>query len=132
MYGKSLHFSAKAAVYSALDRLKKVPGKSIAVLVPSKRLMLEFIDYLSSSADSLPELHHDVAMFAEPPALAAGVIATLLEGGKAGDMASRSFTRTFVSVEEASILHRPNSTWGGSYRPPLLGKDPRYQAPVDC
>ncbi|RON56137.1 DNA helicase UvrD [Pseudomonas frederiksbergensis] len=89
MYGKSLHFSAKAAVYSALDRLKKVPGKSIAVLVPSKRLMLEFSDYLSSSADGLPELHHDVAMDAEPPALAAGVIATLLEGGKAGDMASR-------------------------------------------
>ncbi|WLI04516.1 ATP-dependent helicase [Pseudomonas sp. FP597] len=89
IYGKSLHFSAKAAVYSALDRLKKVPDKSIAILVPSKRLMLEFSDYLSSSADGLPELQHDVAMDAEPPALAAGVIATLLEGGTAGDVASR-------------------------------------------
>jgi DNA helicase-2/ATP-dependent DNA helicase PcrA len=89
MYGKSLHFSAKAAVYSALDRLKKVPDKSIAILVPSKRLMLELSDYLSSSSDGLPELHHDVAMDAEPPALAAGVIATLLEGGTAGNVVSR-------------------------------------------
>lgn len=89
MYGKSLHFSAKAAVYSALARLKNVPDKSIAILVPSKRLMLEFSDYLSSAADGLPELHHDVAMDAEPPALAAGVIATLLEGGTASDVASR-------------------------------------------
>ena len=80
MYGKSLHFNAKAAVLSALDRLKAIPDKSIAILVPSKRLMLELSDYLSSAADGLPELHHDVAMDAEPPALAAGVIATLLEG----------------------------------------------------
>ncbi|WP_336827209.1 ATP-dependent helicase [Pseudomonas paracarnis] len=89
MYGKSLHYSAKAALYTALDRLKKLPGKSIAVLVPSKRLMIEFSDYLSSSTDGLPELHHDVAMDAESPALAAGVIATLLEGGNAGAVASR-------------------------------------------
>lgn len=53
--------------------------------------MLEFSDYLSSAADGLPELNHDVAMDAEPPALAAAVIATLLEGGTAGDMASRMF-----------------------------------------
>lgn len=89
MHGKSLHFNAKAAVLSALDRLKAIPDKSIAILVPSKRLMLELSDYLSSAADGLPELHHDVAMDAEPPALAAGVIATLLEGGTAGDVASR-------------------------------------------
>lgn len=89
MYGKSLHFSTKAAVCAALTRLKNVPDKSIAILVPSKRLMLDLSDYLSSTADDLPELHHDVAMDAEPPALAAGVIATLLEGGAAVDVASR-------------------------------------------
>ncbi|WP_311058568.1 UvrD-helicase domain-containing protein [Pseudomonas aeruginosa] len=89
LYGKSSHFSAKTAVYSALERLKKVPDKSIAVLVPSKRLMLELSDYFSSTSDGLPELYHDVAMDAEPPALAAGVIATLLEGGTASDVASR-------------------------------------------
>jgi DNA helicase-2/ATP-dependent DNA helicase PcrA len=89
MNGRSLHFSTKAAVCSAMNRLKSVPDKSIAILVPSKRLMLEFSDYLSSAADGLPELHHDVAMDAEPPALAAGVIATLLEGGTAGDVAIR-------------------------------------------
>jgi DNA helicase-2/ATP-dependent DNA helicase PcrA len=89
MHAKSLHFSTKASVCSALKRLKGVPDMSIAILVPSKRLMLEFADYLSSAADGLPELHHDVAMDAEPPALAAGVIATLLEGGTASDVASR-------------------------------------------
>lgn len=89
MHGKSLHFSAKAAVCAALGRLKSVPEKSVAILVPSKRLMLEFSDYLSSAADGLPELQHDVAMDAEPPALAAGVISTLLEGGEAGAVASR-------------------------------------------
>jgi len=89
MYGRSLHFSTKAAVCAALTRLKTVPDKSIAILVPSKRLMLDLSDYLSSAADGLPELHHDVAMDAEPPALAAGVIATLLEGGAAADVASR-------------------------------------------
>jgi DNA helicase-2/ATP-dependent DNA helicase PcrA len=89
MYGKSQHFSAKAALFSALDRLKKIPDKSIAILVPTKRLMLELSDYLSSSVDGLPELYHDVAMDAEPPALAAGVIATLLEGGTSEDVASR-------------------------------------------
>jgi DNA helicase-2/ATP-dependent DNA helicase PcrA len=89
MHGKSLHFSTKATVCAALTRLKDVPDKSIAILVPSKRLMLELSDYLSSTADGLPALHHDVAMDAEPPALAAGVISTLLEGGPAGDVASR-------------------------------------------
>ncbi|HEJ5741334.1 TPA: ATP-dependent helicase [Pseudomonas aeruginosa] len=89
MFGKSLHFTAKATVFSALERLKKIPDKSIAILVPSKRLMLELSDYLSSASDGLPELHHDVAMDAEPPALAAGVIATLLEGGTSGEVASR-------------------------------------------
>lgn len=90
MRGRSLHFSAKAAVFSALSRLKNIQDKSIAILVPSKRLMLDLSDYLSSEADNLPELHHDVAMDAEPPALAASVIATLLEGGAAADVASHA------------------------------------------
>jgi len=89
MGGRSLHFSAKAAVFAALDRLKNVPDKSIAVLVPSKRLMLDLSCYLTSIADNLPELYHDVAMDAEPPALAAGVIATVLEGGNPADVAGR-------------------------------------------
>lgn len=87
--GRSPHFTTKAAVLSALNRLKNVPEKSIAILVPSKRLMIDLSDYLSSSNDGLPELNHDVAMDAEPPALAAGVIASLLEGGTASDLANR-------------------------------------------
>lgn len=89
MHGKSLHFSTKAAVCAALTRLKDVPDKSIAILVPSKQLMLDLSGYLSSTSDGLPALHHDVSIDAERPALAAGVISTLLEGGSAGDVASR-------------------------------------------
>ncbi|MCW0116344.1 ATP-dependent helicase [Burkholderia pseudomallei] len=96
--GKSLHFSAKAAVYAALERLKNVPNKSIAILVPSKRLMLDLSDYLSSNADNLPALHHDVAMDAEPPALAAGVIAALLEGGSAGAIACRALSALHTHI----------------------------------
>lgn len=89
MNGRSLHFSAKAAVCSALGRLKDVRNKSIAILVPSKRLMLDLSDYLASQKDNLPALQHDVAMDAEPPALAASVIATLLEGRAEADLAER-------------------------------------------
>lgn len=92
MAGKSPLFAAKCIVLDALKRLRAVPDKCVAVLVPSKRLMLDLSDYLSSEADGLPQLNHDVAMDAEPPALAASVIAALLEGGKAGEVASRVLT----------------------------------------
>jgi len=87
--GRSPHFSAKATVIRALTRLKDVPNKSVAILVPSKRLMLDFSGYLSSALDGLPGLDHDVAMDAEPPALAAVVIAALMEGGTAAEIAHR-------------------------------------------
>jgi DNA helicase II / ATP-dependent DNA helicase PcrA len=89
MSGRNIHFSAKAAVCTALNRLKSAPNKSLAILVPSKRLMLELSDYLSSTADDFPALHHDVAMDAEGPALSAGVISTLLEGGPSNELVSR-------------------------------------------
>jgi DNA helicase-2/ATP-dependent DNA helicase PcrA len=53
---------------------------SIAVLVPTKKMMLQVSDYLSSQADRLPPLDHDVALDTEGPALAASMIASLLEG----------------------------------------------------
>jgi DNA helicase II / ATP-dependent DNA helicase PcrA len=54
---------------------------SIAVLVPTKRLMLGVSDYLSSADDGLPVVNHDVTLDTEGPALAAVVIAGVLEGG---------------------------------------------------
>ena len=79
--GRSTHFSMKAQLLLAIRRVKSAENWSIAVLVPSKALMLQVSDYLSAEKDGLPALYHDVAMDAEPPALAADVIAVALEGG---------------------------------------------------
>lgn len=86
---QSPHFRAKAEVLAALRRLRNEPNNSVAVLVPSKLLMLQFSQYLSSDLDGLPALRHDVAMDAESPSLAANVIAVLLGGGSAAALASR-------------------------------------------
>ncbi|MBV59828.1 MAG: DNA helicase UvrD [Nevskiales bacterium] len=95
---RSPHFSAKAAVCNTLRRLRDVPEKSVAILVPSKRLMLEFSAYLSGSTDGLPELHHDVAMDAEPPALAAGIIASILEGGSEAKVSSLILSGLYTQI----------------------------------
>lgn len=81
--GKSQHFPLKVEVLRAIQRLHGTGEWSLAVLVPSKQLMLQVSDYLSTESDGLPTIFHDVAMDAEPPALAASVIAGLLEGGTA-------------------------------------------------
>lgn len=88
--GKHQHYPAKVALLSALKRLHKQVDISVAVLVPSKPLMLQVSEYLSAESDGLPALRHDVAMDVESPALAAVVIATILEGEAAGaSLASR-------------------------------------------
>lgn len=81
--GRDPHFSLKTALLGGINRLKKTaePTWSIAVLVPSKKLMLSVSDYLSKSTDRLPSLSHDVALDTEAPSLAAVSIAQLLEGG---------------------------------------------------
>ena len=83
---RSQLFQAKASVITCIKRLRRenVQNWSIALLVPSKRLMLQLSDYLTVSADKLPVIPHDVAFDADGPALAASVIAGLLEttGGK--------------------------------------------------
>jgi DNA helicase-2/ATP-dependent DNA helicase PcrA len=66
------------------------PGDwSLAVLVPTKRLMLQVSDYLGASSDGLPSLSHDVLLDSEGPALAAVLISGLLEGGEPADLAPR-------------------------------------------
>lgn len=86
---QSPHFRAKTEVLAALRRLRDQPNTSVSVLVPSRALMLQFSQYLSSDHDGLPALRHDVAMDAESPSLAANVIAVLLEGGPVAALASR-------------------------------------------
>lgn len=79
--GRNAHFSLKAAVIQAIRRRIENGSDmwSIAVLVPTKRLMLSVSDYLATSDDGMPSVLHDVAMDSEGPALAAVLIADLLE-----------------------------------------------------
>jgi DNA helicase II / ATP-dependent DNA helicase PcrA len=81
--GRSHLFPLKAEVLKSLKRLMKEGGKdwAIAILVPTKQLMLQTSDYLSADADGFPSLSHDVALDTEAPSLAAVLIASLLEGG---------------------------------------------------
>ena len=87
--GKGAHFHAKVQLISAIKRLRKESAWSVALLVPSKSLMLHVSDYLASDVDGLPAIRHDVAMDAESPALAASVIANILEGGAPEELTAR-------------------------------------------
>ncbi len=80
--GKHELFRAKACLLQCLKRVRKAKENkedlSVAILVPSNRLMLQLSDYLSKAMDDLPAVQHTVAFDAEGPALAASVIAVLL------------------------------------------------------
>ena len=81
--GRGVHYVLKTTVIQGIKRQLKSGSDawSVAVLVPSKRLMLAVSDYLSASDDGLPSVRHDVALDTEGPALAAVLIAGVLEGG---------------------------------------------------
>jgi DNA helicase-2/ATP-dependent DNA helicase PcrA len=89
--GRSAHFAFKTNLIRGIRRQHNGNRSwSIAVLVPTKRLMLVISDYLSSETDGLPAIPHDVALDAEAPALAAVLIAGLLEGGSSeGEIVQR-------------------------------------------
>jgi DNA helicase-2/ATP-dependent DNA helicase PcrA len=76
--------SVKYAMLQAIRRLKSdnpQGGWSLAVLLSSRRFMLTVSAYLSGASDRLPPISHDVLLDPEGPALAAVVIAGLLESG---------------------------------------------------
>lgn len=85
-------FPLKATLLAAMKRQIN-SGKdnwSIAVLVPTKKMMIQVSDYLGQDSDDLPSVHHDVALDTEAPSLAAGFIASLLEGAATpGEVAQR-------------------------------------------
>lgn len=69
-----------------LERMRKLIQAnplawSMAILVPTKKLMTQVSDYLDSTTDRFPSISHDVALDSEAPALAAVLIGSLLEGG---------------------------------------------------
>lgn len=84
---RSQLYSIKTTLLQRARNLRAASGHewSIAVLVPSRRMMLQVSDYLAASDDNLPAMSHDVAFDAEGPSLAASLIAGLLDfrGGPA-------------------------------------------------
>lgn len=86
--GNGIHLDLKLAVMKRCGLLRNsgVTDWSLALLVPTKQLMIEVSDYLGSeqqfkTGKRLPPLSHEVSLETAGPALAAVVIAGLLEGG---------------------------------------------------
>lgn len=86
MKGVGLHMELKTQVLNGMSYLKKkgITDWSLAILVPTKQLMLDVSNYLAveqvfSSAKKLPALTHEVALDTAGPSLAAVLIAGLLE-----------------------------------------------------
>lgn len=87
--GKGIHLNLKCVVIDSLRRLRTAgnTGWSLAILVPTKKLMLDVSDFLESKQELskgrvLPEINHEVALETSGPSLAAVLIAGLMEGGE--------------------------------------------------
>lgn len=81
-------FALKKELLAGLRRVGKFSETnkwSIAILVSTRKMMLQASDYLSGAVNSLPAIGHDVALDQEGPALAATTIASLLEGQGSAD-----------------------------------------------
>lgn len=83
------HLQLKQEVLFGIQRLSKLTKNwSLAILVPSKQLMLQVSDYLSlkqtfNNGKSFPRIAHEVSLEKEALSLAAVLIAGLLEKGEA-------------------------------------------------
>ncbi len=84
--GNAQHIDLKSKVLSRRSHLLKCSPDnwSLAVLVPSKALMLQISSYLSEQqsfqgGSGLPEIQHEVAIETAGPALAAKIIGSILE-----------------------------------------------------
>lgn len=85
--GLRTHQDLKVTVINRIRRLKEgqEPHWSLAILVPTKALMLDVSTYLESEQQfpnfrRLPSVFHEVALETAGPALAAVIIAGVLEG----------------------------------------------------
>lgn len=109
--GLGQFYPLKVAVIQGIRRLIEGgnDGWSLAVLVPTKALMLQVSDYLSAADDKLPALKHDVALDTEAPSLAAVLIASLLEGAQCkGDIAQRLVNSLCIHIRGRRGAKLPN------------------------
>lgn len=94
--GSVQHFWIKVSLINAINRLRKKHEQwSIAVLIPTKNLMLLVSDFLRNEqrftgTPNLPSIGHEVAVDAEGPTLAGVAIGRLMECNKdSSDAAAR-------------------------------------------
>jgi len=86
---RNVHNQVKQVVLSSMQRLNKSSSEwSLAILVPSKQLMLQVSDCLSrqqkfKNGKTFPIIKHEVALEKEALALSAVLIAGLMEQGEA-------------------------------------------------
>jgi DNA helicase II / ATP-dependent DNA helicase PcrA len=82
--GIGIYLNVKYALMSSVDRLKGTGKWSVAILTPSKQLMLNVSDFIGvghkfKDGRVLPAYRHEVALETAGPSLAAVLIAGLLE-----------------------------------------------------
>ncbi|MCW8451801.1 UvrD-helicase domain-containing protein [Legionella quinlivanii] len=95
--GKHEMFLLKTKLLAAKQSLNKIDNWSIAVLVPTKNLMLRASNYLSSTKDNLPSIIHDVAIDAEGPTIAGGLIFNLMENLESIDEIKKIITEHLIN-----------------------------------
>jgi ATP-dependent DNA helicase UvrD/PcrA len=79
-YAGSSVFQLRTEVIGSIKRLIKAgEGWSVAVLVPTKRMMAQVSDALNDSSLRIPSIRHSVWIDPEGPTLAARLIACLME-----------------------------------------------------
>ena len=106
------HVELKKRVISAKSRLQKKAGEwTLAVLVPTNKLMLEVSDALErqhefNNGSCLPHIYHEVAIDSEGPTLAAVLISGLLEGG---ECISEISNQLLINTSEYLRGHKGNN-----------------------
>ena len=112
-FGRNQLFPLKVSLLAGMKRQLEADKDawSIAVLVPTKKLMLQVSDYLGQQTDNLPAIHHEVALDTEAPSLAAVLIASLLEGGATpGDITQRLLAELCLHIRGRKGSDQPTQT----------------------
>lgn len=114
--GIGIHLDLKLAVMKRSEHLKKSGAMdwSLAVLLPTRQLMLEVSDYLGgeqqfATGKRLVPISHEVALETAGPSLAAVLIAGLLEGGSnPGEIAKKLILDLCVHIRGRRGNDTPN------------------------
>jgi DNA helicase-2/ATP-dependent DNA helicase PcrA len=98
-YADEPHSPVKYAVLAARQRLlrSQKPDWSLAILVSSKKMMLQASNYLASSSNRLPAVEHDALIDPEGPALSAVFVGCLLEGAATADELARNLMTDLIN-----------------------------------